>query len=99
MKTKKFKIRTINTIQEVDGTLFKEDERLFYFKKNLGGYQLVDTLTGLWICSTNKLKDLPQKYASIKEAYEKVIMGNEYQKRIEEFNKLKGEFENGNKSI
>ena len=73
----KYYLRLNDEVAEVEGTKFKEDNRLFYVnlrKNNLsiseGNYLLVDIRTGLYVFSAKSKKVLFEIYQQQKEKYD-----------------------------
>ncbi len=73
----KYYLRLNNEVIEIEGTKFKEDNRLFYVnlrKNNLSvndaNYLLVDIRTGLYVFSAKSKKTLFEIYQQQKEKYD-----------------------------
>ena len=88
----KYYLRLINEVFEVEGTKFKEDDRLFYVnlrKNNLsiseGNYLLVDIRTGLYVFSAKSKKALFEIYQQQKEKYDNYL--SQYEKLIIKYEK------------
>lgn len=73
--------------QEVDAYNFKYYINSFYYKKD-DRYILVDTLTGLEIINSKRLKDLYDMFDIIKEQIDMIRHSSWYEKEIIKFNKL-----------
>lgn len=88
----KYYLRLINKVFEVEGTKFKEDNRLFYVnlrKNNLSvneaNYLLVDIRTGLYVFSAKNKKALFEIYQQQKEKYDNYL--SQYEKLVIKFEK------------
>jgi hypothetical protein len=80
----KYYLRLRDEVAEVEGTKFKEDDRLFYvnLRKNdlsTNGkiYQLVDIRTGIYVFSAKNKKTLFEIYQQQKEKYINFLKTNE----------------------
>ena len=80
----KYYVRLNDEVAEVEGTKFKEDNRLFYVnlrKNNLSvneaNYLLVDIRTGLYVFSAKSKKALFEIYQQQKERYDNFLKQNE----------------------
>ena len=80
----KYYVRLNDEVAEVEGSKFKEDNRLFYVnlrKNNLStngkNYQLVDIRTGIFVFSAKSKKVLFEIYQQQKEKYENFLNKNE----------------------
>ena len=88
----KYYLRLNDEVAEVEGTKFKEDNRLFYVnlrKNNLSvneaNYLLVDIRTGLYVFSAKSKKTLFEIYQQQKEKYDNYL--NQYEKIVIEYEK------------
>ena len=80
----KYYLRFNNEVAEVEGTKFKEDNRLVYVnlrKNNLStngkNYQLVDIRTGVLVFSAKNKQALFEIYQEQKERYDNFLKQNE----------------------
>ena len=92
----KYYLRLNDEVAEVEGTKFKEDNRLFYVnlrKNNLSvneaNYLLVDIRTGLYVFSAKSKKTLFEIYQQQKEIYDNYfsqyeILVIKYEKELKE---------------
>ena len=88
----KYYIRLNDEVAEVEGSKFKEDNRLFYVnlrKNNLSvndaNYLLVDIRTGLYVFSAKSKKALFEIYQQQKEKYDNYL--SQYEKLVIKFEK------------
>ena len=88
----KYYVRLKDEVAEVEGTKFKEDDRLFYVnlrKNNLSvneaNYLLVDIRTGLYVFSAKSKKALFEIYQQQKEKYDNYL--SQYEKLVIKFEK------------
>ena len=88
----KYYLRLNDEVAEVEGTKFKEDNRLFYVnlrKNNLSvneaNYLLVDIRTGLYVFSAKSKKTLFEIYQQQKEKYDNYL--SQYEKIVIEYEK------------
>lgn len=101
----KYYLRLRDGVAEVEGTKFKEDDRLFYLNlrkndlpTNEKNYQLVDIRTGICVFGAKNKKALFEIYQQQKERYDNFL------KQIEKLmikyeNELKKLIEKKNKSV
>ena len=91
----KYYVRLNDEVAEVEGSKFKEDNRLFYVnlrKNNLSvndaNYLLVDIRTGLYVFSAKSKKTLFEIYQQQKEKYDNYFQYKElmikYEKELKE---------------
>ena len=88
----KYYLRLNDEVAEVEGTKFKEDNRLFYVnlrKNNLSvneaNYLLVDIRTGLYVFSAKSKKTLFEIYQQQKEKYDNYF--SQYEKLVIKYEK------------
>ena len=88
----KYYLRLNDEVAEVEGTKFKEDNRLFYVnlrKNNLSvneaNYLLVDIRTGLYVFSAKSKKTLFEIYQQQKEKYDNYF--RQYEKLVIKYEK------------
>ena len=88
----KYYVRLNDEVAEVEGTKFKEDNRLFYVnlrKNNLSvneaNYLLVDIRTGLYVFSAKSKKALFEIYQQQKEKYDYYF--SQYEKLVIKYEK------------
>ena len=88
----KYYLRLRQEVFEVEGSKFKEDNRLFYVnlrKNNLSvneaNYLLVDIRTGLYVFSAKSKKTLFEIYQQQKEKYDNYL--SQYEKIVIEYEK------------
>ena len=88
----KYYVRLNDEVAEVEGSKFKEDNRLFYVnlrKNNLSvndaNYLLVDIRTGLYVFSAKSKKTLFEIYQQQKEKYDNYL--SQYEKLVSKFEK------------
>ena len=88
----KYYVRLNDEVAEVEGSKFKEDNRLFYVnlrKNNLSvneaNYLLVDIRTGLYVFSAKSKKALFEIYQQQKEKYDNYL--SQYEKLVIKFEK------------
>lgn len=101
----KYYLRLRDEVVEVEGTKFKEDNRLFYvnLRKNdlytrQENYQLVDIRTGIVAFSAKTKKGLFELYSQQKEKYDNFLKQNE-SLMVKYENELKKLIEKKNKSV
>ena len=88
----KYYVRLNDEVAEVEGSKFKEDNRLFYVnlrKNNLSvndaNYLLVDVRTGLYVFSAKSKKTLFEIYQQQKEKYDNYL--SQYEELVSKFEK------------
>ena len=88
----KYYVRLNDEVAEVEGSKFKEDNRLFYVnlrKNNLSvndaNYLLVDIRTGLYVFSAKSKKTLFEIYQQQKEKYDNYL--SQYEELVSKFEK------------
>ena len=88
----KYYVRLNDEVAEVEGSKFKEDNRLFYVnlrKNNLSvndaNYLLVDVRTGLYVFSAKSQKTLFEIYQQQKEKYDNYL--SQYEELVSKYEK------------
>ena len=88
----KYYVRLNDEVAEVEGSKFKEDNRLFYvnlIKNNLSvndaNYLLVDVRTGLYVFSAKSKKTLFEIYQQQKEKYDNYL--SQYEELVSKYEK------------
>lgn len=88
----KYYVRLNDEVTEVEGSKFKEDNRLFYVnlrKNNLSvndaNYLLVDIRTGLYVFSAKSKKTLFEIYQQQKEKYDNYL--SQYEELVSKYEK------------
>ena len=88
----KYYVRLNDEVAEVEGSKFKEDNRLFYVnlrKNNLSvndaNYLLVDVRTGLYVFSAKSKKTLFEIYQQQKEKYDNYL--SQYEELVSKYEK------------
>ena len=88
----KYYVRLNDEVAEVEGSKFKEDNRLFYVnlrKNNLSvndaNYLLVDIRTGLYVFSAKSKKTLFEIYQQQKEKYDNYL--SQYEELVSKYEK------------
>lgn len=74
---KEYYILETDKLRKVKGCDYK-DSRMFVYKRDDGFYVLTDKKTGLRVVKAIKLKDIDDRFAVVRDAYERLVAGPTY---------------------